>query len=142
MLEAINGKARLHLKLDISNNTLIYPKSIKNKLQSFIDDDDIEVMTYPIENIIAEKYETTLDRGVFNTRMRDLFDVYHLFKNTHHLIDEKLLAKTIIEVSKDRGTYDNFFEFDELLDELMESKIFNDNIERFKKTIVFIMMNH
>lgn len=132
-LEAINGKARLNLKLDISNDTLIYPKGIKNRLQSFIDDNDIVVMTYPIENIIAEKYETTLDRGVFNTRMRDLFDVYYLFRNTHHLIDEKLLARTIIEVSKDRGTYDIFFEFDELIDELMESKIFNDNFERFKK---------
>ena len=84
-IDAINGKSKLHLKLDISNNTLIYPKGIESHLKSFIDDEEIHVMTYPIENIIAEKYETTLDRGEFNTRMRDLYDVYFLFNGNHHL---------------------------------------------------------
>ena len=37
-----------------------------------INDQNINVMSYPLENIIAEKFETTLDRGEFNTRMRDL----------------------------------------------------------------------
>lgn len=132
LLDAINGKARLHLKLDISNNSLIYPKGIETKVHSFIDDDNIDVLSYPIENIIAEKYETTLDRGEFNSRIRDLFDVHFLYQENHHLIDDKLLAKTIIAVSKDRNTYDNLFDYDELIDELLCSKIFNKNFNNYK----------
>ncbi len=132
VLDAINGKAKLHLKLDISNNSLIYPKGIETKVHSFIDDDNIDVLSYPIENIIAEKYETTLDRGEFNSRIRDLFDVHFLYQENHHLIDDKLLAKTIIAVSKDRGTYDNLFDYDELIDELLCSEIFNKNFNNYK----------
>lgn len=132
VLDAINGKAKLHLKLDISNNTLIYPKGIETKVHSFIDDDNIDVLSYPIENIIAEKYETTLDRGEFNSRIRDLFDVHFLYQENHHLIDDKLLAKTIITVSKDRDTYDNLFDYNELIDELLCSEIFNKNFNNYK----------
>lgn len=132
LLDAINGKARLHLKLDISNNSLIYPKGIETKVHSFIDDDNIDVLSYPIENIIAEKYETTLDRGEFNSRIRDLFDVHFLYQENHHLIDDKLLVKTIIAVSKDRNTYDNLFDYDELIDELLRSEIFNKNFNNYK----------
>lgn len=95
VLDAINGKAKLHLKLDISNNTLIYPNGIETKVHSFIDNDNIDVLSYPIENIIAEKYETTLDRGEFNSRIRDLFDVHFLYQENHHLIDDELLAKKL-----------------------------------------------
>ena len=133
LIDAVYEKTRLHLKLDISNNTLIYPKGIESNLYSFVDGGLINVMTYPIENIIAEKYETTLDRGEFNTRMRDFFDIYYLFENTSHLIDHQLLVKTIIEVSKDRKTYDNLFNFDDLIDELYKSKIFKNNFDRYKK---------
>lgn len=129
---AINEKSKLHLKLDISNNTLIYPHGIETPLHSFIEQDDIYVMTYSIKNIIAEKYETTLDRGIFNTRIRDLFDVYYLFTKNHYLIDNKLLAKTIINVSKSRNTYNNLFHFQELISELEDSKIFNDTFKRYR----------
>lgn len=132
VLDAINGKAKLHLKLDISNNTLIYPNGIETKVHSFIDDDNIDVLSYPIENIIAEKYETTLDRGEFNSRIRDLFDVHFLYQENHHLIDDELLAKAIITVSKDRDTYDNLFDYDELIDELLCSEIFNKNFNNYK----------
>ena len=90
-------------------------------------------MTYPIENIIAEKFETTLDRGEFNTRMRDLFDVYLLMKEHENMIDKNLLAQTIMIVSKDRDTSDNIEEFDEIIDFLMDSSIFNENFRRYKE---------
>ena len=90
-------------------------------------------MTYPIENIIAEKYETTLDRGEYNTRIRDLFDIYLLMNENSYLIDEKLLAKTIIEVSKDRDTIENIDDFDEIIELLEESQIFNKRFNNYKE---------
>jgi len=90
-------------------------------------------MTYPIESIIAEKYETALDRGEYNTRMRDLFDIYLLMSENAHLIDCEMLAKTIIEVSKDRDTLENLDYFDEIIENLKASKIFNTNFLRYKE---------
>jgi len=132
-IHAISGKTKLPLKLDISNNTLVYPQAIENRFQSMFFEDNIQVMSYSIENIIAEKFETTLDRGEFNTRMRDLFDIALLMETQTHLIDDILLADCIIEVSKERGTLSNLFNFNEIVLDLQESEIFNKNFDSYKK---------
>lgn len=80
-LSAQLNDTRFYLKLDISNNSLIYPEAIQNNLKSLFYDSTINVYSYQVENIIAEKFETTLDRGEFNGRMRDLFDIYFLCLN-------------------------------------------------------------
>ena len=93
-------------------------------------EEDIKLLSYPLENIIAEKYETTLDRGEFNSRMRDLYDIYFLMKDSSNLVDENLLADTIIKVSEERGTLDNLYEFEEILEELQESSAFQTAFKR------------
>ena len=120
----------LNLKIDVSNNTLIYPDAIRTTLPSMFNEEDIKLLSYPLENIIAEKYETTLDRGEFNSRMRDLYDIYFLMKDSSNLVDENLLADTIIKVSEERGTLDNLYEFEEILEELQESSAFQTAFKR------------
>ena len=132
-INALHGKTRLPLKLDISNNTLIYPKAIENTFKSIFDDKEIQVMSYSIENIIAEKFETTLDRGEYNTRMRDLFDIALLMESQKYLIDHALLAECIVEVSKERHTLENLNDFDEIINDLEASDIFNKNFDVYKK---------
>lgn len=122
---AKQDKTEIKFKLDISNNTLIYPNAIRTSLKSLFTDNPIQLMTYPIENIIAEKFETTLERGEFNGRMRDLVDIYLLMENNGFLINKKLLSNTIIEVSKERRTLKNLNEFSEIIQSLKDSKIFN-----------------
>lgn len=134
MLKAVHEKTRLDMKLDISNNTLIFPGAIQFSIESIFTGEKIGVMSYPIENIIAEKFETTLDRGEFNGRIRDLFDVAMLWDTQQHLIDVKMLSDCIIEVSKERGTFDNLYYFDNLVFDLKSSPIFNKNFEKYKKT--------
>lgn len=131
-INAIHGKTKLPLKLDISNNTLIYPKAIESTFKSIFDDKEIQVMSYSIENIIAEKFETTLDRGEYNTRMRDLFDIAFLMESQKHLIDNTLLAECILKVSEERHTIENLNDFDEIIRELELSDIFNKNFDAYK----------
>lgn len=47
------------------------------------------------------------------------------------MIDAELLANTIIEVSKDRGTLANLKESSEIIQSLSESKIFNSNFTKY-----------
>lgn len=132
VIHAAYEKTNFKLKIDISNNTLIYPKAIHFSFDSIFLDTCITIMTCPIELIIAEKFETTLDRGEYNTRMRDLFDVYLLMKEHQEMINETLLAKTIIIVSKDRGTLENLEEFVSIIENLLDSSVFNENFNRYK----------
>ena len=125
------NKTKLKMKLDVSNNTLIYPKAISMNFTSMFTNESFALKTYPIENIIAEKYETTLDRGEYNTRMRDLLDIYFIFKENKYLINNAVLAKTIYEVSKDRETLYNLEEYDEIIKELTYSKVFNENFYKY-----------
>lgn len=130
---ALKGKTRLNLKIDISNNTLIYPEAIEHTFISLFSDKKINVCTYAVENIIAEKIETTLDRGIYNTRMRDLFDVYNLLTQKDISIDMNVLIDSFVNVSKSRNTLNNIYDYEELISELSESAVFEENFNRFKK---------
>ena len=130
---ALKGKTRLNLKIDISNNTLIYPEAIEHTFISLFSDKKINVCTYAVENIIAEKIETTLDRGIYNTRMRDLFDVYNLLTQKDISIDINVLIDSFVNVSKSRNTLNNIYDYEELISELSESAVFKENFNRFKK---------
>lgn len=129
-INARKDNISLNLKIDVSNNTLIYPDAIRTTLPSMFNEEDIKLLSYPLENIIAEKYETTLDRGEFNSRMRDLYDVYFLMKDSSQLVDKNLLADTIIKVSEERGTIDNLYEFEEILEELQNSTAFQSSFKK------------
>ena len=129
-INARKDNISLNLKIDVSNNTLIYPDAIRTALPSMFNEEDIKLLSYPLENIIAEKYETTLDRGEFNSRMRDLYDIYFLMKDSSQLVDKNLLADTIIKVSEERGTIDNLYEFEEILEELQNSTAFQSSFKK------------
>lgn len=131
-LNAIRENTRIKIKIDISNNTLIFPNALNSKLNSLFSLKTLSLMTYPIENIIAEKYEITLDRGEYNTRIRDLFDIYLLMNVDSNPVDHDLLAKTIIKVSEDRDTLENLDDFDEIIEMLETSEFFNINFLRYK----------
>ena len=38
-------------------------------------------MTYNIETIIAEKFQTIISRSILNSRMKDYYDLYYLLDN-------------------------------------------------------------
>lgn len=46
-----------------------------------LEDRTLQIITYPIETIIAEKYQTVIERGVLNSRMKDYYDLYYLIIN-------------------------------------------------------------
>lgn len=131
-LEATLENTRFNLKLDVANNSLVYPEAIQNNLKSLFYDLDINLFTYHIENIIAEKFETTLDRGEFNGRIRDLLDIYFLMTECRQMIDNDTLVNSIINVSKDRNTVNNLAIYDDIKKNLLNSIIFNKNFIQYR----------
>ena len=105
-LYAIFNDMPIDLKIDVTTGDKITYKEINYKYNLLLEKRKIDIWSYNIETIIAEKYESIINRGVLNTRLRDFYDVYmleHLKKNN---ISNKTLKKAIIETAKHRNTYE------------------------------------
>lgn len=117
---------KFNVKIDISCGSLIYPKDINYVAHGSMIDKDINILTYPIENIIAEKYETLIDRGITNSRMRDFYDLFILLSNEkEYNINRKLLIKTLHEVAKNRNTIGTLNNSVKVINEIEISTEFN-----------------
>lgn len=62
----------------------------------------VNVEAYSLETVVAEKFQTMIDRGTINSRMKDFFDVYTLLKADK--VDNELLKEAVVEVFANRGT--------------------------------------
>lgn len=62
----------------------------------------VNVEAYSLETVVAEKFQTMIDRGTINSRMKDFFDVYNLLKADK--VDDELLKEAVVEVFANRGT--------------------------------------
>ena len=62
----------------------------------------VNAEAYSLETVVAEKFQTMIDRGTINSRMKDFFDVYSILKAGK--VDEALLKEAVIEVFANRGT--------------------------------------
>lgn len=76
ILYASFDNLRFNIKIDIACDAFVYPKDIDSSIYGSIIEKSIDVLAYPVENIVAEKFETIIDRGVTNSRMRDYYDLY------------------------------------------------------------------
>ena len=72
---------RVNLSMDIATGDIITPREIEYNYKMMFEDRSLKVMTYNIETIIAEKFQTVISRGVLNSRMKDYYDLYYLITN-------------------------------------------------------------
>lgn len=77
-------KTRTNLKIDISTGDAITPSEISFNYKLMLEDRYLNIWTYSIETIFAEKLQTILVRSVYNTRPRDFYDIYVLQETNHH----------------------------------------------------------
>ena len=62
----------------------------------------VNVEAYSLETVVAEKFQTMIDRGTIDSRMKDFFDVYTILKADK--VDDALLKEAVVEVFANRGT--------------------------------------
>ena len=66
----IMKKMHLTLTLDITAGDSIYPKPRKHEFAKIFESGSFSLLTYPLENVLAEKLETILVRNITTTRPR------------------------------------------------------------------------
>ena len=107
------------LKLDVTTGDKITYKEISYNFPILFEDRNINILSYNLETIIAEKFESIIKRNIFNTRIRDFYDVYVLFKLYRDKIDEDKLSLAIINTSKHRNSLDEINRWEIYVDILL-----------------------
>lgn len=114
---AIFENIRVNLSIDIATGDIITPKEIEYEYKMIFEDRSLNIMTYNIETIIAEKFQTVISRNVLNSRMKDYYDLYYLL--TYKKFSKDILKTATINTLKKRETDIN--EIDKQLDKISKS---------------------
>lgn len=61
-----------------------------------------QLVAYSLETVVAEKFQTMIDKGEFNSRMKDFFDLYRII--IAHKFDEEELMSAIVATFHNRNT--------------------------------------
>ncbi|MBO0410217.1 nucleotidyl transferase AbiEii/AbiGii toxin family protein [Enterococcus hulanensis] len=111
---------RIHeiITIDVTTGDAITPKEIDFRFRRLFDDQRIELWSYPVENVLAEKLETILSRGVATTRPRDFYDVFILSKMKADQIDYTILTTALINTKNKRGSVFDIKQSLEILTEI------------------------
>lgn len=99
---AIFDNLKVNLSIDIATGDAITPREIEYNYKMLFEDRELQIMTYNIESIIAEKFQTVISRGILNSRMKDYYDLYYLI--TYEEFSEENLKQAITKTFDKRNT--------------------------------------
>lgn len=131
---AIYDGMPVHLKVDVTTGDAITYNEVDYSFNLMLEDRKINVWSYNLETVLAEKYESIIKRGVLGTRIRDFYDVYMLMKTQKNNINDSLFKEAIINTSKHRGSLDIIInDREDVIEDLKEDDDMKKNWERYRK---------
>ena len=70
---------------------------------------EVSINAYSLETVVAEKFQTMIDRALANSRMKDFYDVYSILSSESEnlKVNEDILTEAIASVFSNRG--DNLY---------------------------------
>lgn len=113
---------KVDLSIDIATGDLITPREIEYNYKMMFEDRNLKIMTYNIESIIAEKFQTVIDRGILNSRMKDYYDLYYLI--TYKEFSKENLKNAIIKTFNKRDT--DIEKIDDVISEIKNSEFIEE----------------
>ncbi|MBP3593247.1 MAG: nucleotidyl transferase AbiEii/AbiGii toxin family protein [Lachnospiraceae bacterium] len=138
MLEATLDRMRQSIKLDISTDDVITPSAIEYKYKLMFEERTISLLTYNTETLLAEKLQTIFTRGIANTRLRDFYDIYGVFKMDEDRISKEILQEAFCATCEKRETIFSGEEMKDALAKIVASKAMAQMWEQFRKKNFFV----
>ena len=78
------------------------------------EDKCVSVMAYPLETILAEKYETILRRNITSTRTRDLYDLFALYNMKEDMVRFDVLREAILKTASKRNSTEYLNQYEDV----------------------------
>ncbi len=124
------------LSIDISTGDAITPHAVQYNFSEIFDDEkSYELWAYNIETVMAEKVETILRRGVFNTRPRDFYDAYIL--STTQKFDKAVFTDALQATAAHRGTAQQIADVPAILQNIEESHKLKTMWDKYRKQFAY-----
>ena len=124
------------LSIDVSTGDVITPNPVEYTFSEIFDDEKSYCLwAYNIETVMAEKVETILRRGVFNTRPRDFYDAYILV--TTQQFDRDLFTEALKATAVHRGTTEQIADIPTILKNIEESSELQVMWEKYRKQFAY-----
>lgn len=114
-MNAVMGKLVTPMKIDISTGDVITPKEIVYHYPLLLENRTINLWSYNLETLLAEKLQTILSRSILNTRMRDFYDVTILYNHYKDSIDYNNLVRAFDKTCEKRNTKNLLLEYNVIL---------------------------
>lgn len=94
---------RKELSFDIGFGDVITPNPVTMDYPIIIEEmERPRLVAYSLETVVAEKFQTIIDKSVFNSRMKDFYDLYRIL--IVHKFDENILLAAIKATFENRHT--------------------------------------
>lgn len=129
---------KVALEIDISTGDEITPKELKYEYISLFEDKKIIIDTYNIETILAEKIETILTRGKYNSRMKDYYDIYFFLTKLRNEIDENIFRKALKNTIIQRDAVNNLKDYEKILDDLIKNDRIHKNWNSYRNNNKYV----
>lgn len=101
-LPARSGTARLTLQIDVGLGDAVWPEPQRCVYPALLDFPAPEVLAYPREAVVAEKFEAMVVLGDRNSRIKDFFDIHYLASQFE--FDRATLVEAARRTFERRGT--------------------------------------
>lgn len=118
MLETL----RETITFDISTGDAITPSAMTFSYPMMFEQGEINILTYSLETLLAEKLETILARATTNTRMRDFYDIHTLWNFDENLIKTDVLREAYFATTQKRQTEHLIDDAVQILDDIANSE--------------------
>lgn len=128
-----NNEMPVIMKIDITTGDKITYKEIEYSFTLMLEDRKIQIWSYNVETIIAEKFEAIIKRGVLSTRIRDYYDVYMLINTQSKIIDNKTLKDAITLTAQHRETNEIIKDWKKVVDKIANDSKMQQQWKKYQK---------
>ena len=122
------------LTVDVTTGDIITPKEIEYTFSLLFDERSISILAYTLETILAEKLETVLSRGITNTRPRDYYDIYTLYRLRGDTCNKKILLLALERTTSKRGSSKILEDYPNIITEIRTSEQLRKLWAKYKRT--------
>ena len=127
------NSTKVNLEIDISTGDKVTPKELKFKYPLLFEDRSILINSYNVETILAEKIETVLRRGKYNSRMKDYYDIYFFLTKLRNEININILKDAIDNTFTKRDSFEYLNDYREIIKSIIDSDRIKTNWKSYSK---------
>ncbi len=125
------------IPIDIATGDPITPNDIHYKYKSIFGDKIFDICAYNLETILAEKIQTVYQKGIFNSRSKDFYDLYIIKHLKQNSIDFQQLRKACINTFKYRNSDYDKADLIKILHSIKKSNTIRTRWKSYQKTFSY-----